>query len=98
MDRKNIFILSVFTLITALGWIAFDVYHAVTTTTISQSVEEQLTPISPTFEKGVINRVKSRSHVEPLEVGSLQSTPSQGELKEASGTSEVKPATRSGGP
>ena len=87
MDRKNIFVLSIFTLITAIGWIIFDVYHASIDTTIPQNVADELTPISSTFDRGVITKVGGRLHVEPLESGSLQ----------ASSSGETKTATKSGG-
>lgn len=79
MGRRDTFLLSILTLVTALGWIVFDVYHASIENTIPQNVEEQLAPITPTFNKVLINDLKKREHIDPLSssAGNIQFLPPQ---------------------
>lgn len=62
-QRDNL-ILSFLTFITALSWIAFDVYHASVDTTIPKNLEEQLVPITPTFDREIIQKVKRRKNID----------------------------------
>ncbi len=67
MGRRDTLLLSILTLITAIGWIVFDVYHASIDTTIPQDVEEKLSPVVPNFDKNIIQKIKKRQAVSPLE-------------------------------
>lgn len=53
-------ILSLFSLITVVAWIVFDVYHAATTSRISQIQQELMTPLNPTFDTSVIEELKKQ--------------------------------------
>jgi len=66
MGRRDTLLLSILTLITAIGWIMFDVYHAAIENTVPQNVEAQLAPITPTFKRAVIEDLKGRSVIDPL--------------------------------
>ena len=66
MGRRDTLILSILTLVTAVGWIIFDVYHASVENTIPPAVTEQLAPITPTFNRAVIENLKNRERIEPL--------------------------------
>lgn len=72
MGRRDAFIISILTFITAVAWIAFDVYHASVESTIPTEVESQLAPITPKFDTSVIEKVKKRQNVEPLDSGSIK--------------------------
>jgi hypothetical protein len=93
MDKKNILVLSIFTFITALGWIVFDIYHAATVSTITKNVEEQLVPITPAFETSVIDKLNNRVHVDVL---GNNSVPVGTESASKIASSSSGPATKSG--
>jgi len=58
MSSKQTLFLSIFTFLTVLAWIAFDVYHAVTTSTITPVQQELIKPLEPSFDKEVISELK----------------------------------------
>lgn len=60
MSNKDLLILSILTFITVLAWIAFDVYHAATTSTITPLQKELIEPLSPSFDQEVILKIKGR--------------------------------------
>ncbi len=55
MHNRDILILSVFTLITVSAWIAFEVYHAATTSTVTPVQQELLKPLNPVFDVNTFN-------------------------------------------
>lgn len=105
VGRRDAFIISILTFITAIAWIAFDVYHASVESTIPTEVESQLAPITPKFDTSVIEKVKKRQNVEPLDSGSIKAivptqTPSSSpaaEIRSISPTGLGQTATQSGG-
>lgn len=58
MSNKQTLLLSIFTFLTVLAWIAFDVYHAVTTSTITPVQQELIKPLTPRFDTQVILELK----------------------------------------
>ncbi|MBI4999484.1 hypothetical protein HZB97_01790 [Candidatus Gottesmanbacteria bacterium] len=58
MSSKQTLFLSVFTFLTVFAWIAFDVYHAATTSTITSVQQQLIKPLEPRFDKEVILRLK----------------------------------------
>lgn len=60
MHSKDMLIISIFTLITVMAWIAFDVYHAAVTSTVSQVQEKLITPLDPKLDTSVLNRVQQQ--------------------------------------
>lgn len=60
MHSKDMLIISIFTLITVMAWIAFDVYHAAVTSTITQVQERLITPLDPKLDTSVLNRVQEQ--------------------------------------
>ena len=96
MGRRDMLLLSIFTLVTTAGWIIFDVYHSFVTSTISEEVEQQIAPITHTFEQSVIDRIKNRLPIEPLTVETIEfSVPTPTESLTIA-TSSGQGATRSG--
>lgn len=63
MGRRDTLLLSILTLITVMGWIVFDVYHASIDTTIPPDVEEKLSPVVPDFDKNIIQKIKKRQTI-----------------------------------
>lgn len=62
------------TLVTALAWIAFDVYHASVDTTISAQTEELLSPITPKFDKATLTSIKKRQKIDPASTAEIKPT------------------------
>lgn len=58
MSSKEILFLSIFTFLTVLAWIAFDIYHAATTPTVTPIQQELIKPLNPKFDTEVILRLK----------------------------------------
>jgi len=59
MSDKQTLFLSIFTFLTVLAWIAFDVYHAVVSSTISPIQQQLIKPIDPKFDTQVILDLKN---------------------------------------
>lgn len=64
--QKDIFYISLSSFILVVAWVGFSVYHKWTTTTISEDLQMQLTPIDATFDTQVIQKLKSRLNVTPM--------------------------------
>ncbi len=66
MKRRDILIIlgsiSVFVFI----WIGFNIYHNSVKSTISDSVSMQISPLSPSFDTNVIDKLKKRQTVAPI--------------------------------
>lgn len=58
MSSRQTLFLSIFTFLTVLAWIAFDVYHAATTSTITPVQQELIKPLEPKFDREVILELK----------------------------------------
>ena len=61
MSSKQTLFLSIFTFLTVLAWISFDVYHAATTSTITPIQQELIEPLEPKFDTQVILELKKGS-------------------------------------
>lgn len=66
MKQKDIIIILTFTCIVAVAWIIFTIYHISVTTTISDTLFNEITPINPTFNQKVIDELKNRENTTPL--------------------------------
>ena len=83
IKQRDILILLWLTFITVVAWIGFNLYHVMVTSTISEDLQLQITPINPNFDLNTISRLKSREQVDPLyqfnnnpeEAASLSATP-----------------------
>ena len=60
ITNRDIIILSLFSLITIIAWIVFDVYHAATTSQITPVQQELMIPVNPVFDASVIKELKSQ--------------------------------------
>ena len=58
MSNKQILYLSIFTFLTVIAWIVFDIYHATTTSTVTPVQEKLIVPLTPTFDMEVISKLK----------------------------------------
>ena len=55
---KDLIYLLILTLITALAWLGFDIYHARTKTTLTAETVELIKPISPELDTDLIQQLK----------------------------------------
>lgn len=64
--QKDILYITVSSFILVIAWIAFNIHHALTTTTISEDLQVQIEPISPDFDMQTIQNLKTRTQVAPI--------------------------------
>ncbi len=60
MQNKDLLTISIFTLITVISWIVFDVYHAAATSTITEVQQQLMTPLNPKLDTATIESIRSR--------------------------------------
>ncbi|MCX6724677.1 MAG: hypothetical protein NTV20_01075 [Candidatus Shapirobacteria bacterium] len=58
---KDILMLAIFTLITALTWVGFAVWSAATQNTINKLTQEQMAPLNPQIKREVFESLKKTS-------------------------------------
>ena len=66
MKRKDILVLLIPSFIFVLAWIGFGIVHNLVTPTISESLNTQISPITPSFDTKTISDIKNRQIVEPI--------------------------------
>ncbi len=66
MKKNDILLILVPSFIFALAWIGFSVYHSFVSSTISESLNEQIIPIRPDFDTKTINAIKQRESITPV--------------------------------
>lgn len=62
MNNKDMLVISIFTLITILAWIVFDVYHAAVTSTITEVQQQLMTPLNPKLNTQALKNVRRSSN------------------------------------
>ena len=65
MKQKNTLIIVILLFIFVLIWIGQSVYESANTSTISESVGQEISPITPIFDIDTINKLKSREKITP---------------------------------
>lgn len=60
MNRKEIAILAIVIFLSVIAWIAFGVYHAKNTSSISQKELLQIVPLTPAFDNDIIKKLSIR--------------------------------------
>jgi hypothetical protein len=63
--QHDILFILVSSFIVVAAWIAFNIYHIYITSTISQEIQAQLTPISPVFDNATIQKLQKRESIVP---------------------------------
>ena len=66
MKQKDILLLLIPLFIVNVIWIIFSIYHNSATSTISQSLDLNIKPISPDFDTQTIESLKTREQITPL--------------------------------
>jgi hypothetical protein len=65
MKQKNTLIIVILLFVFVLIWIGESVYRSATNSTISEEVNQEISPIDPTFDTKTINNLKSREKITP---------------------------------
>ena len=66
MKQKDLLLLLIPFFIMVVAWVIFNIYHSRVTSTISDTLNIQITPINPTFDKKAIEAIKNRDDIEPI--------------------------------
>lgn len=61
MHSKDIFVVAIFTFVTVMAWIVFDVYHASVSSTVTPVQEKLTTPFNPIFDPKTVSQIHARS-------------------------------------
>jgi len=65
--QQEFFIITLSFFILVAAWVGFNLYHIYATSTISQDLQMQIIPIAPSFDTSVIQLLKTRTQVTPLD-------------------------------
>ena len=65
MKQKDILIIVILFFISSLVWIGTSIYHSGTNSTISETTNNNIAPIDPTFNTKTIEKLKTRKRVSP---------------------------------
>lgn len=66
MKQKDIIFIITSALIVVAIWIIFEIIHSSTTSTVSEKLNLQVTPIKSEFDLETIQSIKERKEVKPL--------------------------------
>lgn len=76
MNKNTLLLLSIATFITVVAWIGFNVYHNLTSSTISETESLEIAPLETTFNQQTIQSLSERQKVEPIfQLSSQQEEP-----------------------
>lgn len=81
MKQRDVLFLVIPFFMLVLIYIIFSVYHNSVTSTISENLNIQITPIAPDFNQKTISDIKKRGQVMPLYEFSSQPSASSGAQK-----------------
>lgn len=81
MKQKDALFLTISFFVLVLIYVIFSVYHNSVTSTISENLNIQITPIAPDFNQKTISDIKKRGQVTPLYEISPQPSASSGAQK-----------------
>ena len=66
MKKNDILMILIPSFIFAVAWIGFSLLHNIATSTIPESLDTQIAPISPNFDTKTIDELKKRTSVTPI--------------------------------
>lgn len=98
MRQNQFIIILVLLLIFVIAWIGTNVYRNLKQSTISEAINQEITPIEPTFNIQIIEDLKKRQAVSPVfELEALSApTPSRTPISSPSSNLNEKNATGEG--
>ncbi len=90
--QREIILLLLSILIVTIAWIGFNLYHNVVTSTISEPLQQDISPITPSFNTSIISLLKTRQFIQPQYTFSL-SKPIQAATMSGSITPSIQAST-----
>lgn len=76
MRQKDILIILILLFVFVVAWVGSSIYHNAVSSTISETTNQDISPIIPTFDTKTINKLKQRQKINPsFELGSITPTP-----------------------
>lgn len=66
MKQKDLLLLLIPFFLMVIAWVIFNIYHSSVTSTISDTLNIQIAPINPTFDKKAIEAIKNRENIQPI--------------------------------
>lgn len=94
MKREEAFFILIATFILVLAWIVFSILDSAVSSTISKGFSGQLLAIQPKFNTKVIDELKTRQQILPLNVDPV--TEASSSVKPVSFAIEDSPVTKQG--
>ncbi len=93
VTKKDILFLTISVFIVVAAWVGFNLYHAFVASTLTETLQMQIVPISPQFDVQTIQQLKNRKQVDPLydPVRSPIITPQPNETQSATGAARPVP-------
>lgn len=78
MKQKDVLVILILLFVFVLAWIGESIYRNSVRSTISETINQDISPIDPQFDTKTINKLKERERVNPsFEVESVTPTPIQ---------------------
>ena len=65
MKQKDILFIVILSTIMTIFWIGFNIHHNIVTSTISDTLNIQIQPITGSFDTDTVKRIKSREAISP---------------------------------
>lgn len=59
---RDLLLVSIFTFLTVLSWVFFEIIKTVKTTTIKQPVQQVIKPLKPTLDTGILDVLEERKN------------------------------------
>lgn len=66
MKKQDITLILTLTVILVIAWIIFTILHNISSSTINETLSQQIIPIQPTFDTKTITLLKTRENISPL--------------------------------
>ena len=77
MKQKDILLILIPLFVVVVAWIGSTIYRSVVSSTISEATNVDISPITPTFNTKIIDKLKQRQTIDPsFELESITATPS----------------------
>lgn len=76
MKQKDILIILALLFVFIVAWIGGNIYHSIASSTISETLNRDISPITPDFDMETVNKLKLRQKINPsFELGNITPTP-----------------------
>jgi hypothetical protein len=74
IHKKDILFFTFSFFLITVAWVGFNLYHTSITSTISENIQKQLTPIANQFDTATIEQLKHRTPISPLFIKTEQAS------------------------